>query len=87
MNQIFISYNRVVLAHDRLRICFHLVSRKLDNDALKNNMTHENYEQFSSRVKSTLEKFPVATIDNIIESMNKCLSLLVKSKGQRLMKY
>ena len=43
----------------------------LNRDALEQNITQESYQQFSDRVKETVLNFPVETIDNIIESMDK----------------
>jgi len=63
---------------------FHLVKRKLGQDAIDQNITHETYRQFSNRVIETIENFPIKTIDNIIESMNKRMSMIIKCKGRRL---
>ena len=50
---------------------FHLVRRELDRQSLSGNITHETYEQFSSRLSKTFKLFPSESIDNIIESMDK----------------
>ena len=63
---------------------FHLVSRQLEKDALDMEITSENFEQFSSRVKTTMRNFPVSTIDNIIMSMGKRVATIIKKRGERL---
>ena len=63
---------------------FHLVKTKLNKDALEQNITKESYQEFSNCVKETILNFPAATIDNIIESMNKRMNMIIKKKGQRL---
>ena len=47
---------------------FHLVKKQLNRDVLKQNIAEESYRKFSDRVKEINLNFPVATIDNIIES-------------------
>lgn len=64
---------------------FHLVKRKLNSDAIENNITHEGFKEFSDRVKKTMTNFPTNIIDNTtIDSMDKRISLIIKSKGQRI---
>ena len=67
---------------------FHLINRQLQTYALEHNIVHETYEQFSTRVKNTLENFPViSTIDNIIELVDQRVNSMIKGKGQRLRYY
>ena len=61
---------------------FNQVGRKLTKDALQHQITDESFEQFSERVKRTLEAYPYGVIDKIIESMNKRMGLVNKAKGQ-----
>ena len=49
---------------------FHLIQSKLDRDAPERNITNENFERFSERVKETMENYPVDAIDRIIDSMD-----------------
>ena len=63
---------------------FHLVKRKLNSDAIENNITQESFKEFSDRIRKTMENFPTSIIDNTIESMDKRISLIIKSKGQRI---
>ena len=63
---------------------FHLVKKQLNRDALEQNITQECYRQFSDLVKETILNFPVATIDNIIESMDKRINMIIKKKGQKV---
>ena len=46
------------------------MNKQLKRDALEQNITQEKYQQFSDRAKEAFLNFPVATNDNIIESMN-----------------
>lgn len=62
---------------------FHLVKRKLNADAIERNILQENFNSFSERVKKTIENFPIDIIDKTIESMDKRIGLIIKSKGQR----
>ena len=43
----------------------------------------ETFEQFSARVKHTLENTPTKYIDTTIESMPKRMLMVIKSKGQK----
>ena len=63
---------------------FSIVSRKLDRDAIDNAITTESFKEFSQRVKNTILATPIESIDRIIESMDKRMSLLIKGKGRRL---
>ena len=63
---------------------FHLMKKKMNRDALEQNITEESYQQFFDSIKETILNFPVATIDNIIDSMDKRMSMIIKKKGQRL---
>ena len=63
---------------------FHLVSRQLEKDALDMEITSENFEQFSARVKKTMKHFPITTIDNIIKSMGNRVATIIKKRGERL---
>ena len=69
---------------DPIENFFNLVKKQLNRDALEQNITQESYRQFSDRVKETILNFPVAAIDNIIESMDKRMNIIIKNKGQRL---
>ena len=61
---------------------FHLVKKQLNRDALEQSITQESDRQFSDRVKETILSFPVATIDNIIESMDKRMNMIIKKRGR-----
>ena len=63
---------------------FHLLKKQLNRNALEQNISQESYQQFSDRVKEIILKFPVATIDNIIESMDKRMNMIIKKKEQTL---
>ena len=63
---------------------FHLVSKSLARQALRKNITRETFEQFSARVKKTMEEFSVETINNIIGSMNERIAMVLKAEGNRI---
>lgn len=62
---------------------FHLVRRKLEEDAISSNITRETFDQFSERVKKTFYEFPSVLIDKTIESMNGRMTMIIEGKGQR----
>ena len=63
---------------------FNLVRTKLHGDALDKNITRETFEQFSSRVKETMENFSIDLLDRTIESMNGRIKNIIGKKGLRL---
>ena len=63
---------------------FHLVSKQLREDAIDKQITSENFEQFSERVKRTMTNLSKITIDRIIESMNNRVAMIIEKRGQRL---
>ena len=60
------------------------MKKQLNRDALEQNIIQESYLHFSDLVKETILSFPVGTIDNIIESMDKRMNIIIQKKGQRL---
>ena len=62
---------------------FHLVKRKLAFDAIEKNIKRESPKQFTERVRETMKNFPIDTIDKTIESMEKRINIIIKSKGER----
>ncbi len=62
---------------------FHLVKRKLDEDALDRAIMFENFDNFCLRVKETILQSDKNTIDKTIGSMEKRIELVIKNKGQR----
>ena len=63
---------------------FTIVTAKLERDALRKQITHETFEQFSDRVEKTLCNIDPKLIDRTIESMNKTIELIIKRRGRRL---
>ena len=63
---------------------FNLIDRKLERDAIEQNITHETYQQFSARVQNTLENYPIAEIDKIIDTMPKRMNQVINCNGGRL---
>ena len=63
---------------------FNFVKSELRTQAFEQNINYETFEQFSARVKHTLENTPTKYIDKTIESMPKRMLMVIKSKGQRI---
>lgn len=63
---------------------FGVVSANLERDALTKEITHETFEQFSTRVEKTIRELDGRIIDRTIESMDKRIDLIIKGKGCRL---
>ena len=55
------------------------VKCKLGNDTIE----HKTFDELSKRVKMTLESYCIRKIDRTIEPVNKCIGMIIKSKGQR----
>ena len=63
---------------------FNCVKAELKEQAINNQIRKETYKQFCARVKKTLLSFSREIIDRTIESMDKRMDLIIKSKGQRI---
>ena len=63
---------------------FGIVKQALHRDALERQVKVETVEQFESRIKQIMKQVPTATIDKIIESMNKRMKMIIKCKGERI---
>ena len=62
---------------------FHLAKKKMHEDALEKNITFENWDDFVTRVKTTMEASDVGVIDRTITSLENRISLVIKNKGER----
>ena len=62
---------------------FKSVKARLHEDALEKRIEREDFEEFSARVKATLESTPVDLVDNVIGSMNERIDKVVNRNGQR----
>ena len=67
-----------------IRNIFDYVKRELRNQAFEKNTNNETTKQFSIRVKHTFENTPTKYIDKTIISMRKRMSMVIKSKEQRI---
>ena len=63
---------------------FHLVDKKLKQDAIDRNIEKETFKEFSNRVIDTVKNMDSKVIDNIINSMPKRIKDIIKVKGERL---
>ena len=63
---------------------FHIVKRRLHQDALDQQITREDFAAFSARIKTTLETIPIDVVDRTILSMGKRINEIIKRKGQRI---
>ena len=62
---------------------FHTLTVRLNNDAIKNQITRESFAELSARVKATAMNFCPEEIDKIIDSMDKRITAVIKQNGQR----
>ena len=63
---------------------FHIVSRKLGEDAPQPEITYESYEEFCDRVQETINSVSWESIDKTIRSMNGRVGEIIRSNGKRL---
>ena len=63
---------------------FHIVSRKLQKDAIDQSITRESYQEFCDRVRRTIYDISHQLIDKTIESMNTRIADIVRNNGERL---
>ena len=59
-------------------------SDDLHDSTIEKQLERESFTQFKERVKDTIVRFPVAKINNLIESMDRHIQLILETKGQRL---
>ena len=62
---------------------FHLICKKLREDAVSRNLTKETFRQFSKRIIHTVLTFPTNVIDKTIESMSRRIDNVIKCQGER----
>ena len=67
-----------------IRNIFDYVKSELRTQAFEKNTNNETIKQFSLRVKHTFENTPTKYIDKTIKSIPKRMSMVIKSKGQRI---
>lgn len=58
---------------------------RLENDALKKDITRETYEEFAQRVKDTVYNIPKELLNKTVESLPCRIEQIIKAKGRRLM--
>ena len=63
---------------------FNNVKNMLYEQALERYITRENFIDFSERVRNTLLTFSPDVIDRTINSMDNRISLIIRSRGQRI---
>ena len=63
---------------------FHLVKRYLDQEAISRNIVRESFDEFNGRVLEAFGNIPVETIDKTISSMNRRITAILASKGERI---
>ena len=63
---------------------FKAVREDLRTEAQEKEIERETFAEFKERVRDKILSFPVPKINNLIESMDKRLRLIIERKGQRL---
>ena len=66
---------------------FHIVKKRLHQDALEMKIEREDFMEFSAQVKNTLEIVAVDVVDRTIPLMDKRIDLIVKRKEKILTSY
>ena len=62
---------------------FHIVRKRLKEDAINLRIENENYRDFSLRVKKTIESIDTQYINDTIESFPKRLRDVIRLRGSR----
>ena len=62
---------------------FHIVSRKLEKDAIDQRITRESYRELSG-VRRTIYSISHQLINKTIESMNTCTADIIRNNSERL---
>ena len=63
---------------------FHILSTALQEEALKEVITKETYEEFSKRVKNAIMNISTSYINQTIASLDKRMAQIINRKGQRI---
>ena len=63
---------------------FNYTKEKLRQQALGQNITFENIEEFSARVKRTLKNMPIWYRNKTTSSMDNRISMVIKAGGKRI---
>ena len=63
---------------------FHIVSRKLEKDAIDQRITRESYQEFCGGVRRTIYSISHQLINKTIESMNTRIADIIQNNGERL---
>lgn len=61
---------------------FHLMRKQLKDDALAKKRDPETYAEFSKHVAETISKFSPDIITKTIDSMEKCISMIIAAKRE-----
>ena len=62
---------------------FHLIDKKLWENAISRNLTKETFRKTSKRIIHTVLAFPTDVIDKTIEPIPKGIDNVIKCQGQR----
>ena len=62
---------------------FNVAKQQLHQHALEREIVDEDFETFSNQVKQTLRNVSVSYIDKTIDTMNKCMAMIIKRCGRR----
>ena len=63
---------------------YHLINVELKNDTISRLIQSESFEQFSGRARRVIMEFPSEKINNIIDSMDRRIGLVMKATGSRI---
>ncbi len=63
---------------------FNIAKRRMRKEAMEKEIIYESYSDFIKRIKRTFSGIGQGIIDRTIDSMNKRIDLVIKSKGARI---
>ena len=62
---------------------FNNTRKKLEDDAIQRQITHESFEEFAARVRQTLLSTPIEEIDVLIANMRRRLRAVITRRGKK----
>ena len=63
---------------------FNAVRVKLQDEAIKKDITKESYDQFKIRVADTINSIPIDYINRVIKDMDNRIDKVIQRKGEQL---
>ena len=77
------KYKKKASCYNPIENFLHSLSVRLNNDAIKYQITREGFGELSARVKVTAMNFCPKEIDKIIDNLDNRITAVMKENGQR----